>query len=130
MPSTGCAGRSATRPTGSTGPGSSTTLGASSLSLGALLKHLAAVEDYYSTARLSGAEWGEPWNAVDWEAAPGWEFTSAADDAPATLYALYDGAVARSRERFDAYLAEGDLGGRWRPDRPTRRPTRADSSAT
>ena len=90
--------------------GLSATVGASSLTLGALLKHLAAVEDYYSTARLSGAEWGDPWSGVDWEASPGWDFTSAADDAPAALYALYDAAVARSRDRFASYLAEGDLG--------------------
>lgn len=111
------------------GTGLRTTIGASSLTLGALLKHLAAVEAYYSTARLTGAEWGEPWSAVDWDANPGWECTSAAADAPAELYALYDDAVARSRERFygrhtghadllreavDGRVGEDPPGG-WRP---------------
>jgi uncharacterized damage-inducible protein DinB len=81
----------------------------SSLTLGGLLKHLAAVEDHYFTARLSGAPLGAPWDAVDWDAEPDWEFTSAAQDTPEQLYALYDGAVERSRERLAAALADGGL---------------------
>ena len=38
-----------------------------------------------------------------------WEFTSAADDTPEQLYALWDGAVERSRARLDAALADGGL---------------------
>ena len=74
-----------------------------------MLKHLAAVEDYYFSARLSGAPLGAPWDAVDWDAEPDWEFTSAAQDTPQQLYALYDGAVERSRERLAAALGDGGL---------------------
>jgi hypothetical protein len=81
----------------------------SSLTLAGLLKHLAAVEDYYFSARLSGAPLGAPWDAVDWDAEPDWEFTSAAQDTPEQLYALYDGAVERSRQRLAAALAVGGL---------------------
>jgi hypothetical protein len=38
-----------------------------------------------------------------------WEFTSAADDTPDQLYALWDDAVERSRARLDAALADGGL---------------------
>ena len=76
-----------------------TTVGASTLTLGGLLKHLALVEEHYSTGKLAGEPLGPPWDGVDWDADPDWEFTSAADDAPEDLYALYDGAVARSRAR-------------------------------
>ena len=38
-----------------------------------------------------------------------WVFGSAADDSPAELYALYDGAVQRSQERLAAALAGGGL---------------------
>jgi len=81
--------------------------GASSLTLGGLLKHLALVEDYYFGPKLTGAPLGAPWPEVDWDADPDWEFTSSLDDAPATLYALWDGAVARSRQRLAAALASG-----------------------
>lgn len=85
--------------------------GASSLTLGGLLKHLAVVEDYYFTQKLDGSPLGDPWPEIDWEADPDWEFTSAAKDAPETLYALYDGAVQRSRARLAAVLgSDGDLG--------------------
>lgn len=86
-------------------------VGSSALTLGSLLKHLAFVEDEISTWRLAGASPGEPWttSGVPVEEWADWVFTSAADDDPADLYALWDGAVARSRARFDAALADGGL---------------------
>jgi len=85
-------------------------LGVSALTLGGLLKHLASVEDYYSTTKLRGAPIGEPWESLGWNGDNEWEFTSAADDHPETLYSLWDGAVDRARSRIAAALAGGDLG--------------------
>jgi Protein of unknown function (DUF664) len=82
-------------------------IGASSLTLGGLLKHLAVVEDYYFTTRLTGASLDEYWPEADWDADPDWEFTTAADDAPPELYGRWDAAVARSRERLAVVLATG-----------------------
>lgn len=88
-------------------------VGASSLTLGGLLKHLAAVEDYLLTTKLRGEPIGAPWDGMGWGDA--WRpssditFASAADDAPEELYALWDGAVERSRARLDAALADGGL---------------------
>src|SRR5688572_28747460 len=76
-----------------------TRIGASTLTIGGLLKHLAAVEDYSFTRKLSGAPIGAPWDGMDGDGSDGWEFTSAADDSPEQLYALWDGAVERSRAR-------------------------------
>jgi hypothetical protein len=87
--------------------GLQTRIGASSLTLGGLLKHLAAVEDHTFSTKLSGAPIGEPWRST-W-GGDGWDFTSAADDTPEQLYALWDGAVERSRSRLDAALADGGL---------------------
>lgn len=81
----------------------------SSLSLGGLLKHLAAVEDIAFTWKLSGSDPGELWRSVDWDGDPDWVFRSAADDTPDELYALYDGAIVRARERVGAALAAGGL---------------------
>ena len=89
--------------------GLETRVGASSLTLGGLLKHLAAVEDYHFTTKLRGEPIGAPWDTTGWDGSNDWEFTSAADDTPDELYALWDGAVERSRARLDAALADGGL---------------------
>jgi hypothetical protein len=84
-------------------------LGPSTLTLGGLLKHLAAQEDYCFTTKLLGKPLGPPWDDNGWDGDDDWEFSSAADDDPETLYALWDGAVARSRATLDAALFDGGL---------------------
>jgi hypothetical protein len=69
--------------------GLSTTVGASSMTLGGLLKHLALVEDDYFGRRLHGREFGPPWDTADFDADPDWEWHSAADDTPGPLYGLW-----------------------------------------
>ena len=83
-------------------------VGASALTIGGLLKHLALVEDFTFTVKLSGGNPGERWLPA--LTSDDWVFASAADDSPAELYALWDGAVERSRERLAAALADGGLG--------------------
>lgn len=85
------------------------TVGASTLTIGSLLKHLAFVEAFYARLKLAGESPGAPWETVDWEANPGWDFTSAADDSAEELYALYDDAVARARQIYAAAVADGGL---------------------
>ncbi len=89
--------------------GLQTRAGASSLTLGGLLKHLAACEDFIFTTKLRGEPMGDPWDATGWDGSNDWEFTSAADDLPEQLYALWDGAVERSGRRLGAALADGGL---------------------
>jgi hypothetical protein len=93
--------------------GLSVPVGASTMTLGGLLKHLALVEDHYFTAKLAGEPMGSPWSDAEVQTAmtadPDWEWHSAANDDPVELYALYDAAVARSRVRIAAALAGGDL---------------------
>jgi sulfur carrier protein ThiS len=86
--------------------GLSQRIGASSLTLGGLLKHLAICEDNRFTVKYEGSPLPEPWAAVDWDADPDWEFRTAADDPPLVLYALWDDAVERSRQRLAAALAK------------------------
>src|SRR4029450_11360246 len=50
------------------------TLGPSTMTLGGLLKHLALVEDNHFARLLLGQEAGPPWNTVDWDADPDWEW--------------------------------------------------------
>jgi hypothetical protein len=84
-------------------------LGVSTLTLGGLLKHLAAMEDYTFATKLSGKSMGGPWETSGWDGSNDWEFASAADDSPEELYALWDGAAERSRERLAEALGDGGL---------------------
>jgi len=83
------------------------TVGASTLTLGSLLKHLALVEDDYFSHRMLGRALGPPWDGVDWQADPDWEWRTAADDPPRELLALWEAAVARSRAVTEEILAGG-----------------------
>jgi uncharacterized damage-inducible protein DinB len=83
------------------------TVGASSVTLGGLLKHLALVEDEYFTRRLLGREMPPPWDSADWDADPDWEWHSAAHDSPESLMALWRDAVGRSRSALGQALAGG-----------------------
>jgi Protein of unknown function (DUF664) len=84
-------------------------VGASTLTLGGLLKHMASNEDYLFTVKLRGESIGQPWEATGWDGSNDWEFESAAEETPEQLYAWWDGAVERSRVRLEAALAEGGL---------------------
>ncbi|HEX2361391.1 MAG TPA: DUF664 domain-containing protein [Jiangellaceae bacterium] len=88
--------------------GLQTRIGVSVLTLGALLKHLALIEDFTFHTKLSGEPPGAAWDDADWDVND-WEFASAAEDTPEQLYALWDGAVERSRARLDAALGDGGL---------------------
>jgi hypothetical protein len=86
-------------------------IGASSVTLGGLLKHLAFMEDINFSRDLAGRELAPPWSGVDWTSAPGWEWHSAAEDTPEQLYALWADAVARSRSAVGEALAADGLDG-------------------
>src|SRR3954452_4333892 len=89
--------------------GLNATVGASSLTLGGLLKHLALVDDNWFTEKLHARDMPPPWDTVDWDADPGWDFHSAADDTPEDLFSVWDESVARSRACVDEALAGGGL---------------------
>jgi len=89
--------------------GMRTTVGASSMTLGGLLKHLAGVEEDVFSRRLLGRDLGPPWDTVDWEADPDWEWHSAADDTAEQLMMLWQDAVAGSRSAVNEALADGGL---------------------
>ena len=69
----------------------------SALTLGGLLNHLALVEDSWFRVRFLGEEHVPPWNAVDQDADPEWEFRTAATVDPDELRERYLAACERSR---------------------------------
>ena len=75
------------------------------MTLGGLLKHTAVVEADWLVGAFLGEPIGEPWDSVDWDADPDWEWHSAAEDSPAELRTLFDQTVARADAVIDAALA-------------------------
>jgi hypothetical protein len=90
--------------------GLGTTIGRSTLTIGGLLKHLAVCEDNMFAYRLGGEPIGEPWASMGWDQNGSWSFTfDTAGLSPTELYALWDGAVERSRTRLAQALEKGGL---------------------
>jgi uncharacterized damage-inducible protein DinB len=84
-------------------------LAPSTLTLGALLKHVALNEASWFGEVLHGRAMPEPWASADWDADPDWEMTSARDDSPEELRRIMDESVAQAKRDIDAALAEGGL---------------------
>lgn len=80
----------------------------STMTLAGLIKHMAFVEDGF-TARAHGREPGPPWDTMDWAATGRWTWNSATTDEPEDLYALWYGAVTRSRIAWREMTADGGL---------------------
>lgn len=85
------------------------TAAASTMTLGGLLKHLAVVEDDMFHQKLLGHPSAPPFDAVDWDADPDWEWRTAAEDTPEQLFALWRETVARSRADLAQALRSGGL---------------------
>lgn len=83
----------------------------SGMTLGRLVKHMAQVEETYVALHITRQPLGPPWPSdAGWDHA----WRTADDDPPQQLYALWHGAVIRSRAAWDAALADGGL------DQPSR----------
>jgi uncharacterized damage-inducible protein DinB len=74
-----------------------TTIPTSGLTLAGILYHLALVEESWMEDDFSGLPMREPWNGVDWDADPDWEFRTAATLDPDAVRQRYVDACERSR---------------------------------
>ncbi len=84
------------------------TLGPSTVTLGGLLKHMALVEDDVFHCKLQGDPvYAPPFDAVDFETDPDWEWRTAADDSPEDLLTLWESFVDRSRANVAAAYDAG-----------------------
>ncbi len=102
--------------------GLAATTAASSMTLGGLVKHMALVETDWLVVKLAGQPYGPPWDEVDFDADPDWEWRTGAEDAPEQVYALWRSAVRRSRDVVATTLKEGGLDGASRFTRGDGRP--------
>lgn len=104
--------------------GLAATTAASSMTLGGLVKHMALVEADWLVVKLAGQPYGPPWDQVDFEADPDWEWRTGAEDDPEEVYALWRSAVQRSRSVVAATVRAGGL------DAPTQFTGRDGRAAT
>src|SRR4051794_33989867 len=84
-------------------------VGASTMTLGGMIKHLAYYEDHWFSHRLCGNERLPMWNDEHWDSDPDWEWNSAAQDSPSELRSHWRQAVSRSRDQLSSALAEDGL---------------------
>lgn len=93
------------------------TVAASTLTIGGIIRHITFVEEFWFGEVLKGAEMGEPWAGVDWEAHPDWDFDSAAGVSGEELLAAHEHFCALSRQALtevadlDALTARGNRNG-------------------
>jgi uncharacterized damage-inducible protein DinB len=87
------------------------TTAASAMTLGGLVKHMALVEADWLAVKLAGQEYGAPWDAVDFDADPDWEWRTGAVDSPDEVHAVWRDAVERSRELVAGVIKERGLDG-------------------
>jgi uncharacterized damage-inducible protein DinB len=83
----------------------------STMTLGGLIKHVALVEADWLAVKLAGEGHGPPWDAVDFDADPDWEWRTGASDRPQDVYAVWRAAVERSRALVAAVVEERGLDG-------------------
>jgi hypothetical protein len=86
------------------------TFGASSVSIGGLLKHLAYMEDLNFHVHVAGLLLPPPWSDMDPEGRGEHVWRSAGDDRPDELYLLWRDAVERSRAAVRDALQRGGPG--------------------
>ena len=81
------------------------------MTLGGLVKHVALVEADWLAVKLAGQEYGAPWDEVDFDADPDWEWRTGSEDSPEVVYAVWRAAVERSRTLVAEVIDERGLDG-------------------
>lgn len=81
----------------------------SSMTLGGMMKHLALNEVGWFGQTLAGQPYPAPFDAVDWDADPDWEWHTAADDSPQELRDIFDACVGQADAAIDEALSRGGL---------------------
>lgn len=84
-----------------------TSVAASSMTLGGMMKHLSLVEESWFGDQLMDRDSLSPWNAVDWDDDPNWELRTAEDNSPDALLAQWQKSIAYANSMIDQALGEG-----------------------
>ncbi len=73
----------------------------STMTLGGMLRHLTYVEDHWFCYVLSGQRQCSPWDAVEWEKDPDWDWDSASVAGGDALRTHWAATVEQSRQRWE-----------------------------
>jgi uncharacterized damage-inducible protein DinB len=95
--------------TGLDAPALRTSVGASSMTLGGMMKHLAIVEESWFWEKLWARPAGPPWNTVDWQKDPDWEWRTSFEDSPEQLWAQWRKSVDIASLALNEALRGGGL---------------------
>jgi hypothetical protein len=79
------------------------------MTIGGMMKHLALVEDWWFSQVLLNRSPAPPWDGVDFDVDPDWEWRTAIDDSPEQLRSLWEENVARAQTALDAALEVAGL---------------------
>jgi hypothetical protein len=82
------------------------------MTLGGMMKHIALVESSWFEDVYADRGLMAPYDVIDWDADPNWEWRTARDDSPEELFALFDEAVGRADAVIEEALAGPGLDGR------------------
>ena len=85
------------------------TIAPSTLTIGALVRHMTFVEDHWFDVTFAGLAAREPWASADWDADRDWEMTSASGMTFCDLRTDFDEACERSRSRVAGASSLDDL---------------------
>lgn len=83
-------------------------IGASSMTLGGLLMHVAYVEDQWFICGVHDRERMTPWATVDWKATPNWEWDVAHVMSADAIRNQWTTSVERCRVAFDEAVRAGN----------------------
>jgi uncharacterized damage-inducible protein DinB len=89
--------------------GLQTSVASSSMTLGGMMKHLALVEESWFGERLMNQDSLPPWNVIDWDSDPNWEWRTAAEDSPEQLRAQWEASVAYANAMTEEALSDGGV---------------------
>jgi uncharacterized damage-inducible protein DinB len=86
-----------------------TSVASSSITLGGMMKHLALVEESWFADKLRDRTARPPWDAVDWESDPDWEWRTAGGEAPEEIRTQWRSSVAYADSTLEEALREGGV---------------------
>lgn len=86
-----------------------TSVASSSMTLGGMMKHLALVEESWFGECLRGRASRPPWNDVDWEKDPNWEWRTAGEESPDEIRAQWRKSVEYANAMIEEALDDGGV---------------------
>ena len=89
--------------------GMGTSVGASSMTLGGMMNTWPSSKSRWFSEKLRGRATSAPWDVIDWEKDPDWEWRTARNDAPDELRDLWRRSVEEANAMIDEALSEGGV---------------------